>query len=78
MIIKIINAKNGHWYKDVVGMNFDAELKVHPIFQNKYYQLTTTERNKSYFVNDELELLFLLSGHKGVEYKDAMRTWEDG
>jgi hypothetical protein len=77
LIIKIINAKDGHWYKDAVGFNFDAELKVNPKFQTRYYQLLNTERNQSYFVDDEFELLFLLSGCKGVEYWDAMRTWEE-
>jgi hypothetical protein len=76
MIIKIISAKDGHWYKDVVGEIFDAELKIHPKFQNNYYQLMNTERNQSYFVDNEFELLFLLSGNMGVEYKDAMKTWE--
>ena len=76
MIIKIINAKEGHWYKDAMGNEFDAELKTHPKFLKKYYQLEKTERNKSYFVDDELQLLFLLSGHMGVEFNDAMRIKE--
>lgn len=63
------NSKDNYWYKNAIGKEFDVEFRVHPVFGDLEFALTNTERNKSFFKDDELSLLVLKSGHYGIDFE---------